>query len=501
MTVYAPATALPRLYDGSVKAVAIGASAELGERIPALVLHAHRDAANGALHLGIARNAENEWVPLEVPPANVWFIWAADETRLPDAMALLKWWQMAGGETTLPPLWTDSADSLSMRMLDLALGEIHRLHKRNQELQRNLSQLREDWAHSVRIPPEVIELLDNLRLSRARMMFGRMPGSHAIPVPTLLGSEPSLVQRLPAWARGLAGFDLHLAKAGTDGGFLIISLHAADADRGLAHWRIPFLLLRPGWLPLRLSTASSLPYRDLELRISCVSDDGRPPSLSLAPAGLLNEFALQGDDMLALRLWCGLPGIAYQSDSNLPLHPLPARISVPIGDQVVALVRPTREYKAPIVWCRLLKGGKVLLHPLSRLTVAAVIPLQALPCLTAVTCEAGIGDQRCHSAIACKLVAAAPEITADQAERDEGVLGSSGWVVIDMPKSPHVLTADFSASHEGPVQLHLFSKMADTSGGDYGWLVFRDFVAELDAHASGAMPVSLPRSDEPYDQS
>ena len=499
MTVYSPATVLHRLYDGSVKAVVFGASAELGERIPALVLHARRDAANGEFQLGIAASADNVVVPIEVPPANVWFIWAADETWLPDAMALLNWWQTAGGGSA-PPIWTDPPDSLPMRMLDHALGEIERLHGRNHELQRNLSQLREEWAHSVRIPPEIGELLDNLRLSRARMIFGRMPAGRSITVPAQLKSDPPMVQRLPVWARGLVGIDLHLVEGGTGGGRLEISLRAADADRMLAHWRIPILIMKPGWLPLRLPTASSLPYRELELRLSCIVVDGVPPVVSLAPTGLLNEFALQGEDMLALRLWCGLPGIAYEPDSNLSPHPLQARNSAPIADQVVAQVRSTRDHKAPFVWFSHLQKGRVLLHPLRNVVAAAVIPVRPLPSTIAVTCEARVEDQRFQSLIACKLVAATPEIGVDQAEREEGVLASSGWMEIDAPMRRHLLTADFEAPHDGPVQLHLFSKIADDSAGAYGWLVFSGFVAELDGRSYGSMPVSLPRSDEPDQQ-
>jgi hypothetical protein len=47
-----------------------------------------------------------------------------------------------------------------------------------------------------------------------------------------------------------------------------------------------------------------------------------------------------------------------------------------------------------------------------------------------------IEDGRCRTPIACKLVAAAASVSVDQAEKEEGILASSGWTTIESPLCP-----------------------------------------------------------------
>jgi hypothetical protein len=519
VTIHAPATSFPRLYDGSIKIVLIGppVSQPLGAagRLPLRMLRAARDTGNGALCLmeEAARLVpDGAFHRLQVPPANVWFVWAGDDAALEHAEALLDWWREAGGAGGVPALWTAPAAELERRLLERALGEVADLHRRNQELQRNLSALREEWAHATRIPPEVTELLDNLRLSPPRMLFGSSPSTSELPVPALAerrsgGGSPGavLVQRLPAWARGLVGVDLHVAQSGAGGGALLASLLAVDTGRVLADWRMPFTDLCPGWLPLRLPAASSQPDRVLELRVCCLAVDAAPPSLSLAPIGLLDEFSLRVDPasaaasvlpdpnpgMLALRVWGGLPGIAYDPAANVTVRPLPASITFALPDYVVAHVRRTHEGSAPFPWFGYLGGGKVLLHPLRARVVAACIPLRSMPGLVSVACETLIEDPRCQTSIACKLVVAAPEIAVDEAEREESVLASSGRMVIEAPLRPHLLTARLREPWHGPVHLHLFSDIPDGGPGHYGRAVFTRFRVEIDGQAAWSMPPAL----------
>jgi Family of unknown function (DUF6212) len=200
--------------------------------------------------------------------------------------------------------------------------------------------------------------------------------------------------------------------------------------------------------------------------------------------------------MLALRLWCGLPGVAQEPTT----HPLCARVSAAVGDQAVAQIRLTRDHSAPFVWFAHLEGGRVLLHPLPKVVAAAVIPVRSLSSTIAFSCEIGVEDARFRSLIACKLVAAAPGTGVDQAEREDGVLGSSGWMEFDRPNVRYLLTADLQAPYDGPVELHFFSRIADASAAEYGWLVFSGFVAESYERTNGSMPVTLPESRQAIEQ-
>ena len=111
-------------------------------------------------------------------------------------------------------------------MLERALAEAQALYRRNQDLQRGLSTLREDLGRTARTPPEVAELLDNLRLAAPRLIYGNRPAGDGCGVPALAPFDAvdrpaaALVQRLPVWARGLAGIDLHVATPGVGNGVL-----------------------------------------------------------------------------------------------------------------------------------------------------------------------------------------------------------------------------------------------------------------------------------------
>jgi hypothetical protein len=194
--------------------------------------------------------------------------------------------------------------------------------------------------------------------------------------------------------------------------------------------------------------------------------------------------------MLALRLWGGLPGIAYDPAAHLSVRPHTS-ITLAVPDHVVAQVHRTRDGSAPFPWFGYLGRGKVLLHPLRARVVAACIPLRSMPGLVSVACETLIEDARCQTSIACKLVVAAPEIGVDKAEREESVLASSGWIVIEAARRPHLLSARLREPWHGPVHLHLFSDIPDGGPGHYGRAVFTRLRVEIDGQAAWSMPPAL----------
>ena len=197
-----------------------------------------------------------------------------------------------------------------------------------------------------------------------------------------------LAQRLPAWARGLVGIDLHVANTPVGSGTLLLSLHAVDAAKGLANWHIPYAELAPGWMPLRLPVALDQFHRALELRVRCIGAEAEPLHLSVAPVGLAEEFALgqvtdAADEaavatpldtadkhMLAMRLWGGLPGIAYDPARHFAAYPLPSVLAYPLPEHIVANVRRTRECEAKFPWFGYLPKGRILLHPLPKQVVS-----------------------------------------------------------------------------------------------------------------------------------
>jgi Family of unknown function (DUF6212) len=124
------------------------------------------------------------------------------------------------------------------------------------------------------------------------------------------------------------------------------------------------------------------------------------------------------------------------------------------------------------------------------------MPLPATTGLRTVSCEVAIEDSRCRTPIECKLVVAAPEVSADQVEQEENVLASSGWTVVERPKEPHGLSAPL-LRHSGPVSLHLFTRIPDGGPGLYGRTVFSRFELGIDGRAAWQMsPVFAAPCDE-----
>ncbi|CAO3380756.1 DUF6212 domain-containing protein [Azospirillum argentinense] len=503
MKLSTPAAQFAHLYDGTPTLIAVGSGREL-EGVPLRVLRLVRHDGG---HLLLSGDAGPEGAAavraLAIPPSAVRAVWCGDEAARRDAERLLGWWEEVGGPDSAPPLVMGDAPALLRGLLVQAFGEIDGLHRRNAGLQRTLSTLREEWGRSARLPPEAVELLDALRLSPPRLVFATPRPVGALPVPLRHGRNSAgtagVVQRLPAGARGLAGLDLHIDQAPKGSGVLAVALTGVESGETIAEWALPFGDLRPGWLPLRLPAACTRMDRLLDLRIGAIGVVTEAPRLSLAQAGLLDEYAVAPPAravgqpaMLALRLWGGLPGLEYGAATHLAPHPAPAHLVWPLTPPVLAQVRKGREFEATFPWFGLLRGGRILLHPLHGVVTAAHIPLDEVPGAVAVRARAVIDDPRCRTPIACKLVVAPPSLTVDEAEREEGVLASSGWMVLEEPRRPLDLAAVLAAPWSGPMALHLFTDIPDRGHGLYGRTIFSDFELEIDSRTAWASPPALP---------
>ncbi|QCN98657.1 hypothetical protein D3093_25935 (plasmid) [Azospirillum argentinense] len=509
MKLSAPAAQFASLYDGTPKIIVVGAVTGLeAGTLPLRLLRLVRHDGGYLLLSGDTEPEEGEALrALAIPPAAVRALWSGDEAARRDAERLLGWWEEAGGPDSAPPQMTGDASTLLRGLLAQAFGEIDDLHRRNAGLQETLSTLREEWGRSARLPPEAVELLDALRLSPPRLVFASPRPVGALPVPLRHGRNTAgaaeIVQRLPAGARGLAGLDLHLDQAPKGSGVLAVALTGVESGETLGEWRLSFGDLRSGWLSLRLPAASTRMDRLLDLRIGAIGVVTEAPRLSLAQAGLLDEYAVAPPAravgqpaMLALRLWGGLPGLEYGPAAHLAPHPAPEHMVWPLTQPVLAQLRKGREFEATFPWFGLLRGGRVLLHPLHGVVTAAHIPLDEVPGALAVRARAVIDDPRCRTAIACKLVVAPPSLTVDEAEREQGILASSGWMVLEEPRRPLDLSAALAAPWSGPMALHLFTDIPDRGHGLYGRTIFSDFEVEIDSRTAWANPPALPVVDE-----
>lgn len=497
---------LPTLYDGSTKLIrfAAGGPPEALSGLPVRIVEAVQAAKGAAVWLGV--RTPGEGCMLTVPPANVWVVWVEDPASVPVAERLLAWWRGAGGASGFPDLCIGDVRDLERLLLRRAFAEAEALCRRNRDLQFGLSALRAGLAEETRPSPELLDLVENLRLAGPRLIYQNSCSGGTITVPEVpltaspSGSAGALVQPLPIWARGLAGIDLRIVDPGEEPGVLAVTLHAADAGQDLAYWQVPAAELRAGWLPLHLDAALSSSCRALELRVGHVGANGRPPVLGTAGTGALTEFAAvvrESDPalaagMLALRIWGGVPGVGTGEARHLSAHPLPKMLECPLPDPVVARARLVSKHQVSHTVFAPFGPGRLLLHPVRGAVSTACLPLAEETGFKQASCQVVVEDARCRTPVGCKLVVAVPGTTPEQAARDEGVLASSGWIVLDRPERPAQLVADLAEPWTGPVDLYLFSDLPQGGTGWWARTVFSRFSIFLDWHAAWASEPVLP---------
>jgi hypothetical protein len=521
MILQATGKVLSRLYSAEPKIVAVTSSGNLNAIAqPQTAIRWYGCELVGPDHYVLTEAGDpadalsSALCALEVPPTNVWALWAPDPVHERSLRVLQGWWSRMGGSGTPVPIVVGSRANLDAAMLERSLCEARRLQHSNQLLMRDLAALRESWTHHVRIPPEVEELIATLRLGRPHLIFNSPLACSDVEAPRysarpdITETEPCLTQRLPTSARGWLGIDLHVADPGRGAGLLHARLEATDLGTVLAQWRVPFDALCEGWLPLRLCSALSQSSRSLTLRVWATGGEVAP-RLSSSPTGLLHEYRFEpqsraqpdGTDaanMLALKLWGGLPGLRYSEAEDAAGPSLDAGAIVPIPDLTVAKVYLTREQSAAYPVFGYIEHGKVLLRPMKTAPSAAVIRLPATPGLTAISCEVRIDDKRCQTPrLGARLVVTPCGIGPDDAESGGSVLAATEWIELSEPLLPSRLVARLPVAQNQPVDLHLFTRLpAPGPIPPHGRLVFGRFEAEIHAAAAWGMATVLPVADD-----
>lgn len=438
----------------------------------------------------------------DLPPSNVWAFWAPVSIKDTSLDALKTWCVNTSGKEFDAPIVTGGRQALMELLLARSLREGRRLGTMNLGLMRDLAALRESWLNHVKIPAEIEELLTNLRLASPRLIFSNSdtPDRGSIPIGT--SYESRISQPLPIGARGLLGFDLDIIDTGAGSGTLFAQVLARDTDAVLAKGHTAFNALCPGWLPFRLPSASAASSHSLELQVWAESESGATaPKIAVTPAGLLSKFGFNSQasagrrsemqtQMLALKLWGGLPGVEMPGLEGESVYKPLAGLEVPLPDSLVEMVRLTREMPASYPVFGYMERGKVLLRPLKAIPSAAVIRLPATRGLVEISCEAFIDDRRCETRhLGARVVVTSAGVDADAAERGEGVLAATDWVELNEPTIPSRLIARLPDARNEPVDLHLFTRLPEPGPvPPHGRVVFSRFVAEV--HAASAWNAS-----------
>ncbi|MXN64026.1 hypothetical protein GR183_03835 [Stappia sp. GBMRC 2046] len=452
--------------------------------------------------------------PLSVPPTNVWAIWVPGSCDRNAGELLMKWWSQLAGEDAIPRLVHGNAATLTMDLLAYSLSAVAQLARSNANLRKDIAALRETLENHYRIPRDVEELLENLRLSPLRLAFSSPPPHGSIAVPAARPKNASnqvedciLRQILPIGAHGLGGLDLEITSPGSGVGWITAELIAGAADAQLARWRVPFSMLRKGTLQLRLDKTLSQLHRLLQLRIYA-EGAGEFPTLGICSAGLLPEYGLQSpvglpaenekQPMLAIRIWGGFPGVSTgvartAQEAGLPL----ANPVAPVSEADMADTKLTREIKASYPCFGYLGDGRILLRPLPNQISAAVTTLSTPDTIYAVSCTVSVDDNRCRTQqLAARIVLTPPGISVDDAERGRGILAASEWVELADPTDVGVLEARMAEPRQGPFDLHLFTRLPAGGAIQHVRMVFGAFETELDPASLNSMPPVLPGADD-----
>lgn len=498
---------LPSLYDGSPKVLVATPRDRQRTFVPPAdamrwLVAETSDGAEFVLSLADGGTVGLDRRRIELPPTNVWAVWSPG--NMIPITGLADWWSRIGGNGAEPIFINGDAATLHSALVERSLAEVARLTRLNQSLIEDLAALRESWARAIRLPPELEELLANLRAAPPRLVFETPAGNDDTAVPVAGagdgGSPAGLRQRLPIGARGFLGVDLHVAAPGAGDGFLDVALVVLETEAELAHWQIPYRELEAGWLPLRLPVASAETGRGLELRIQALGGT-MAPRLACAPVGLLKEYACMasagegpGSTMLEFRLWGSIPGL--KAPTGVGLAALPASPVIAIPERVIATARSTRDLTWAYPYFGYLDRGRVLLRPLkSSPASAACVSLPAKPGLAALSCEATIDDGQCKTRLLVRLVATRPGHGADDAEQGVGVLASSEWIELAEPLKPFALTVRLPEPESGPVDLHFFSRLPEGGKLDHGRVIFSNFESELDERAAWRRAPVMPERE------
>lgn len=497
---------LPKLYDGNPKVIIL-ATDSFQVSAGDLLDHYVFQLTEGG-HFALKGDEGTGVLSLDLPPSNIWAFWVPGSISDTSLEQLKTWCSDTGSKDFDAPIIKGGRDALVEVLLARSRQEVQKLGNANVALMRDLAALRESWVSHVRIPAEVQELLTNLRLTSPRLIFNNSDASNDRAISAGPFDQSCITQPLPVGARGLLGFDLNVTDIGTGRGTLFAQLQGRETGAILAKGQIPFDALLPGWLLFRLQSASAAPSQAVELHVWTESESGgTPPQIGIVSPGLLSKFGLnytaevagssKDPQMLALRLWGGLPGMEiFSSDGELLSQPL-AAFEVPVPDSLLRSVQLTRELSAPYPVFGYMEYGKVLLRPLKANPSAAVIRLPAIRGLVEISCEAFIDDRRCETrGLAARIVVTSKGISVDQAEKGEGVLAATDWTELNEALMVSKLMVRFTDVQNDPVDMHLFTRLPKPGPvPPHGRVVFKQFATEVHTRSAwDTSPIMLRES-------
>ncbi|MCZ6698315.1 MAG: DUF6212 domain-containing protein [Planctomycetota bacterium] len=509
MTIHATQRIIDMLFGPKIKVVFAAADTEAAERVMAaggpetngvepLSFDPESDAADGRLQE--LAGADGEFVSLAAPPSGLCALAALSEEGHRQLEAFAAWWRKHGGGA--PPTvlelhrfvsaGPDDNDrrltELYGHLLHIAWESIGKSDASLANLSGELYELRQEYEQTRHALRRWQAELDRVKKTTCHMVYV-MPESERTFRPE---HDCTVRQLLPISAEGLAGFDLFCPVDRTHNGrqgCLVVVLHDTAAQRALAHWRIPYDAFGRGWCGFMLPEALTDAIHRPEVSVMWQTTGGRPLSLALSPIGAFDEMAARVDGKsigaaLAFIAWGALPGARIDTkqrvwcqlhDADAESHCLEYRLDFHDVARVTATA--TAEFN----YMHLLPDVPGFrLHPLEHRLATAVLS-RACPAGTdrlVATAEIRRDEAKHPVEYAMCLTDASLEcrVFPDAPERDERVVGFSGWQSVASDGRPHAVTLSLAEPLTELADLHFGTRMSGSRAITYhcaDWLELR----------------------------
>ena len=336
----------------------------------------------------------------------------------------------------------------------------------------------------------VEEFLSRANLPSTWLAFACEPTDATLGPPDRNGLF-ELSQRLPLPTQGLAAIELHATQTGAGAdGVLNITLAAAEDQRSLGDWAIPYDVIPQGWMFLDLPEIDIAPGQTAMLSAVWNTGCGRAPALSLTswqpePESRVRVGGQEASERsLALRLHVGLPG------SRRIRHPFHIGVMrrTPVARQLVRL--------APSVLRRFAEIGaaaenKPLVHFVEEMEAIELSPVNgtstvaklpgALPPRTRRLSAMIRTEDPAGALVEYALLAIGPG-DSHQSFLSKGLAGElsggfSGWMPIDANFTTQI-HLDLTEPATRPLDLYLATRLAPGQMADSARTRWLEFVVD-----------------------
>jgi|GEM_PF-6922145 len=382
-----------------------------------------------------------------------------------------------------------NSDALLINVLNLSFNDARVYAKRSSDLNKALSQLRQEHEQTRKVLQNMQDILWNIRGNPPRMTSVTKLGRGRINLNKLKKyNTNSISQKLLVPTKGLAGLDIYVAETCDAPGILRCELLITATQERVALWQMQYNDMQTGWIHFPLSTIFSQSHSSAELKITFTSPYDESPTIGLTDEIIITSAYMkinnepQTGKILAMRTWGGFPGIKNESvSSNLPSNEDKAFFEYKLPYSILSNADVCIKYETDFSYLIAHPTGEILLHPLFDKEVSAYVE-KALPRgfkeIEAEVIVKGECASKTEFAVAAVPQGTDPtKITPNSKE----CIGSSGWSPISQNFTPELIGFTLKEPYnKGELDLYIFTRVPKGQSVDYCQATFNSIKITLD---------------------